>query len=145
MRSILRYQKKSDAFTEYTLQAQDGMQIDELATLDGWTYVCVPTNFDCPQSEQVAASVEAVALTPELRQRIMQVSPQVRYINSRMQSMIRVKYSAEAEAYYARIMSGAAAGLYDYKPGEQAEVEAYITHVEGARAWGREMREALSL
>ena len=149
MPSIVRYQKASDAWTEYTLRGPDdpdAPQITELATVDGKTYVSVPDGVELPeQYAQIADSVEAVALTPELRKAIIEASPQAQLINQRMIEKIRATYSPDDEAYLNRITVGMMAGLYTMQPGEMEEVQAFGAFVEGVRQWGREQRAAFGL
>lgn len=145
----MRYQKASDAYTEYTLRGPhdpDAPQLTELATLDGLTYVSVPDGVELPeQFEQIAASVAPAELTPELRKAIIDASPQAQLINQRMIERIRAEYSPDDEAYLNRITVGMMAGLYTMQPGEMEEVQAFGAFVEEVRQWGREQRALLGL
>ncbi len=97
------------------------------------------------QPDEIAASVESVTITPELREAIKTASPHCRLISERMIDQIRARYSVDDELFYARIMIGAGAGLYELQAGEAEEVAAFKTHVETVREWGREQRAALGL
>ncbi len=149
MTSIVRYQTASDAYTTYRLHEPDGEpRCTELCTLDdGYTYVHVPDGVTLPddQPEPIAASIETVTLTAELREQIKAASPHARLIAQRVIDRIRERYSVDDELFFARIMIGAQAGLYTLEAAEMAEVEAFKTWVEDAREWGREQRAALGL
>ncbi len=149
MTSIVRYQTASDAYTTYRLHEPDGEpRCTELCTLDdGYTYVHVPDGVTLPddQPEPIAASIETVTLTAELREQIKAASPHARLIAQRVIDRIRERYSVDDELFFARIMIGAQAGLYTLEAAEMAEVEAFKTWVEDAREWGRNERAALGL
>jgi hypothetical protein len=147
MSSIVRYLKATDQWTTHTLATPPDSGCTELCTLDdGYTYVAVPDGVTLPeQPDEIAASVESVTITPELREAIKTASPHCRLISERMIDQIRARYSVDDELFYARIMIGAGAGLYELQAGEAEEVAAFKTHVETVREWGREQRAALGL
>lgn len=147
MTTIYRYAKVSDPYTTHTLATPPDSGCTELCTLDdGYTYVAVPVGVMLPdQPDEIAASVESVTITPELRDAIKAVSPHCRLISERMIEQIRARYSVDDELFYARIMIGAGAGLYELQAGEVEEVAAFKTHVETVREWGRQQRAALGL
>jgi len=147
MTSIVRYRKATDDWTTHTLATPHDSGCTELCTLDdGYTYVAVPAGVDLPeQPAEIAASVETVTLTPELREAIKAASPHCKLISERMIERIRERYSVDDELFFARIMVGAGAGLYEMQAGEMAEVAAYKEHVEAVRDWGRAERAALGL
>lgn len=146
MPQIIRYQKASDAYTTYTLATPNESGCTELCTLDGYTYVAVPDGVVLPdQPTEIAATVEPVTLTDELREQIKAASPHCQLIAQRMVDQIRAQYSVDDELFYARIMIGAAAGMYEFQSGELDEVAAFKTHVETVREWGRAARAALGL
>lgn len=149
MPTLIQYTKASDAWTEYTLRGPDDLdspQIEEIATIDGITYVCVPDGVELPeQFPQIADSIQPVTLTPELREQIKAASPQCRMIAQRMIEQIRARYTPEDEAFLTRISVGSLAGMYTYQPGEAEEVLAFGAFVEGVRQWGRDQRAALGL
>ncbi len=97
------------------------------------------------QPAEIAESVEAVTVTPELREAIKAASPHCRLIQERMEDRIRNRYSLSDEQYFARIGVGVALGAYQFEPGEQDELLAFGTFVEDVRQWGREQRSALGL
>lgn len=150
---IVRYQIVSDALTTHRLREpsdplMDGPRCTELCTLDdGYTYVSVPDGVTLPEDQpaSVAASLEPVTLTDELREQIKAASPHTQLIAQRVIDKIRERYSVDDELYFARIMIGAQAGLYTLEPGELDEVTAFKTWVETARQWGRDQRAALGL
>ena len=152
MTSIVSYRKTSDAHTTYELRTPDaqggGGEIfcTELATIDGLTYVAVPAGVTLPeQPPQVAATLQPVILTPELREQLKAASPHCALISERMVQKIREKYSIEDEQYFARIGVGVALGAYSFQPGEQDALLAFGAHVEAVRQWGRAERAKLGL
>jgi len=149
MTAIYSYIKAVDEYTEYTLRGPDSIDapgITELATIDGATYVAVHDGVELPeQLPQIAASVQPVVLTPELRERIKAASPQCRLIAQRVIDKIRARYPADEEHYLTRIAVGQLSGLYTPSAAEIAEVQALGTFVEEVRQWGRQQRAELGL
>lgn len=147
----MRYRKVSDAYTTYQLQLPDSQGLDdqlhctELATLaDGYTYVAVPDGVTLPEQPDKIA-VEPVTLTPELRGEIKVASAHCALIAERTEAKIRARYSINDEAYFGRIASGAALGIYTFEPGEHDALIAFGEHVESCRQWGRAERALLGL
>lgn len=152
MPKIISYQKTSDAYTTYELHVPDARGDDgeiycaELCTIDGLTYVSVPPGVTLPeQLPQVAATLQTVALTPELRAQLKAISPHCALISERMVQKIRARYSIDDEMFFARIGVGAAAGMYQPTPAELAEMQAFGEFVEAVRQWGRAERAKLGL
>ena len=144
MTHIVSYQKQSDAYTVYQLNAPEGST--ELCTIDGVTYVSVPDDDLPEQAAQISASiVNPVTLTTELREAIKAASPHCALIHERMEAKIRDKYSLSDEQYFARIASGVALGMYTFEAGEQDALAAFSAYVEEVRQWGREQRALLGL
>ena len=144
MAHIVSYQKQSDAYTVYQLNAPEGST--ELCTIDGVTYVSVPDEALPEQPAQIAPSViNPVVFTIELREQIKAASPHCQLIHERMEAKIRDKYSLSDEQYFSRIASGAALGLYTFETGEAEALQAFGAYVESVRQWGREQRALLGL
>lgn len=144
MTHIVSYQKQSDAYTVYQLNAPEGST--ELCTIDGVTYVSVPDDDLPEQAAQISASiVNPVTLTTELRESIKAASPHCALIHERMEAKIRDKYSLSDEQYFSRISSGAALGLYTFEAGESEALQAFGDYIESVRQWGREQRGQLGL
>lgn len=144
MTHIVSYQKQSDAYTVYQLNAPEGST--ELCTIDGVTYVSVPDDDLPEQAAQISASiVNPVTLTTELREAIKAASPHCALIHERMEAKIRDKYSLSDEQYFSRISSGAALGLYTFEAGESVALQAFGDYIESVRQWGREQRGHLGL
>lgn len=122
----------------------DALTCVELCTLDGVTYVAVPTGAELPEQPAEITAVEVV-LTPELRNQIKAASSHCALIAERMEMRIRAKYSQSDEQYFARIGVGVALGSYEFEPGEQDALLAFGAHVEEARQWGRDERARLGL
>ena len=152
MTSIVSYRKISDEYTTYELRTPDaqggGGEIfcTELATIGGLTYVSVPAGVTLPeQLPQVAATLQPVTLTSELREQLKAASPHCALISERMVQKIREKYSIEDEQYFARIGVGVALGAYSFESGEKDALLAFGAHVEAVRQWGRAERAKLGL
>ena len=144
MTHIVSYQKQSDAYTVYQLNAPEGST--ELCTIDGVTYVSVPDDDLPEQAAQISASiVNPVTLTTELREAIKAASPHCALIHERMEAKIRDKYSLSDEQYFSRISSGAALGIYTFEEGESVALQAFGAYIESVRQWGREQRGQLGL
>lgn len=106
-------------------------QGQELATIDGITYVFVPdTTTLPPQPPEI--TVAAATLTDAQRDSIKASSPHIRLINDRVVEMIRQRYSVDDEIKMLRIA-----------PSD--ETTAYNAYVEECRAWGRDQKAALGL
>jgi len=147
MPKIISYQKTSDAYTIYDLRMPDAQGAEgeiyctELGTIDGLTYVSVPDGVTLPaQLPQVAATLQTVTLTPELREQLKALSPHCALISERMVQKIRARYSIDDEMFFARIGVGAAVGMYTPTPDELAEMQAFGEFVEAVRQWGRAER-----
>ncbi len=150
--TLFSYRKTSDAHTTYELHMPDAQGEEgeiycaELGTIDGLTYVSVPGGVTLPeQLPQVAATLQTVTLTPELREQLKAISPHCALIAERMVQKIREKYSIEDEQYFARIGVGVALGAYSFEPGEHDALLAFGGHVEAVRQWGRAERAKLGL
>lgn len=142
MTTIYAYQKVPTEFSIVQMAVPEGST--ELCTLDGITYVAIPDDAELPDQPEEIVTAPAV-LTPELKAQIKAASPHVALTYIRTQDLIRSKYSADDEAYYARIGVGVALGAYTFEPGEQDELLAFGAFVETARTWGRAEREKLGL
>jgi len=149
---LIAYRQVVDAITTHTLrlpEPQPGEQAaQELATLpDGRTVVALFDGNTLPtaQPAEIAPSIEVLTLDDTLKAQIKAASPIVKLISARMLQKIRDAYSAEDEAYFARIGVGVALGAYTFAPGEQEELLAFGAFVEGVRQWGRDERAKLGL
>ena len=131
MPSIVAYQKASDAYTVYSLNAPEGS--NELCTLDGVTYTALPDGAELgEQPEQIAASVQAINPDIELRERICAASPHVALIRARVADKIAERYSLQDEIKLLRTAPS-------------AEFEEYNAYVEECRQWGRDRKAELGL
>lgn len=152
MTTIISYKKTSDAYTIYELRMPDAQGTEgeiyctELGTIDGLTYVSVPDGVTMPeQLPQVAATLQTVTLTPELRAQLKAASPHCALIAERMTQKIRARYSPDDEDFFARIGLGSVLGMYQLPPAEMAEIRAFGEFVEAVRQWGRTERAKLGL
>lgn len=135
MTSIYAYRKFIDAVrtVEIRLPEDENRQRigTELATIDGETYVSIPTGYELPTQPQ-EISVREIQLTPELKNEISAASPHVRLIRQKVSEKIAEQYSMGDEIKLIRTAPS-------------AEFEAYNEYAESCRAWGREQRAALGL
>jgi hypothetical protein len=150
MQSIYSYQKHINSITTKLIKLPEeaGQSIGtELATIDGLTYIVLPAEVSLPidQPVEIAASIQGVTLTPELREMIKAASPHCQLINQRVIDRIRERYSVDDEAYFSRIGIGVALGIYEFEAGENAMLIEFGNYVEQCRQWGREQRAALGL
>lgn len=129
---IYQYQQVTDEFTTHRLAVPDGST--ELATIEDVTYVHVPDGADLPaeQPAEIAASIQPVTLTADLRRAIEDASPHVALIRARVAEMIAEQYSIGDEIKLLRTAPS-------------AEFELYNAYVEDCRAWGRAQKAALGL
>lgn len=107
---------------------------EELATIDGVTYICIPDGATLPakQPTEISKSVELVVLTPTLKSEISAASPLVRVINDFVKDTIRSKYAIEDE-------------LKLLRTSPSADFDEYNDFVEAVRAIGREKKAAIGL
>lgn len=116
----------------------------ELCEIDGNTYVFVSDDSKLPEQHK-EITLESVTLTDELRSEVKKSSRACQLIDMRMQEMIRAKYTAEDEMYFARIGTGKALGVYEFQAGEEAALLDYGNFVESVRQWGRDERAKIGL
>lgn len=152
MTSLIAYRQVVDAVTTHSLrlpEANSGEQAaQELCTLpDGRTVVALFEGYTLPanQPPAILGSIEILVLDDGLKAQIKAASPIAKLIGAQMLQKIRDAYSAEDEAYFARIGVGAALGAYTFGPGEQEKLLAFGAFVEGVRQWGRLERAKLGL
>lgn len=106
----------------------------EIATLDGITYVSLPEGVKLPgnQPTEIAASITPVTLTAALRQQLADASPRVLFIRNRVAAKIAARYSITDEIKLLRTAPS-------------AEFESYNAFAEECRAEGRAMKAELGL
>ena len=126
----------------FTNNADNTLQ--EVATVDGQTFVWAPTDAIIPEqpSEIIWA---ATTVTDAQTEQLKATSPQVKMIADEMQRKIREVYSPEDEQYFSRIGVGVALGAYSFQPGEEAALLKFGDFVESVRRWGRTQRAAIGL
>ena len=100
MTYIVSYQKfiDSERSVEMALPLSDGNHHtgQELATVDGITYVAIPDGATLPDQPQ-EITVSIVTLTPELKAQISANSPSAQLINQLVVKKIAEKYSINDE------------------------------------------------
>lgn len=151
MPSLISYPKYTDTQITRTLRFPENADHSpagtELATINGVTYVSLPDGVTLPNNQpvEIAASIQTVTMTDELREAIKAASPHVKLISARMSEQIRSRYTIDDEMYFARIGVGAATGLYTPTTDETQAMAAFGAFVESVRQWGRDQRAALGL
>ncbi len=136
MTYIVSYQKFIDSqrSVEITLptDSETHQRIgDELATVDGVTYVALPDGTTLP-AQPSEITVTPVTLTADQKAAIAAASPLVRVINDQVREAIAAKYSITDELRLLRTQPS-------------ADFTAYNTFVEACRADGRTKKSALGL
>lgn len=116
----------------------------ELCEIDGNTYVFVSDGAALPEQHE-GITLESATLTDDLRSEIKKSSRACQLIDMRMQEMIRERYTAEDEMYFARIGTGKALGVYEFQSGEESALLDYGNFVESVRQWGRDERAKIGL
>lgn len=136
MTYIVSYQKFIDSLrsVEMTMpvDSETNQRIgDELATIDGVTYVAIPEGIELP-AQPSEITVSPVTLTADQKSAIAAASPLVRLINQQVKESIASKYSIEDEIKLIRTQPSAA-------------FTAYNDYVESCRSLGRSKKAALGL
>ena len=116
----------------------------ELCEIEGYNYFHIPDDVTLPEQHPDIV-LENVALTDDMRSEIKKSSRACQLIDMRMQEMIRAKYTAEDEMYFARIGTGRALGVYEFQNGEENALLVYGNFVESVRQWGRDERAKIGL
>lgn len=116
----------------------------ELGDIDNISYVFIPDDISI-QDQPEEINLQPVELTPEKREELKTKLRPFQIIADEQQRMIREKYSQKDEMYFARISTSSLLGSYEFRPGEQAELEAFGMFVEYVREWGRQKRAELGL
>jgi hypothetical protein len=135
MNVIYSYQKFIDAQRSVEIrfpEDENHQRIgEEIATIEGTTYVCLPSDAILP-TQPVEINVVAVEVTPELKAALRAASPKVRWINDQVRMKIESVYSVSDEIKLLRTAPS-------------AEFEAYNEFAENCRAWGRAEKAKLGL
>lgn len=143
--AIISYSKFIDS--DITRELIRPEESEELATIEGVTYVYIPEGSVLSESqpEEIQNSISDAVLTDELKSQIKHESPHCKLISQRVIDKIRERYSIEDEQYFSRIGIGAALGLYEFLPGEEDLLRDFGVYVEGVRQWGRDQRALIGL
>ena len=135
MTYIVSYQKfiDSDRTVEIALPTGDSNQRigQELATVDGITYVAMPDGTTLP-AQPSEITVSTVVLNPELKAQISANSHSAQLINQLVVEKIAEKYSINDEIKLIRTQPN-------------AQFDEYNAYVELCRTWGREQKIAIGL
>lgn len=136
MTYIVAYQKfiNSDRTVEINLPINDESHNrigDELATIDGITYVAIPDGIELPEQPN-EITVETVILDDREKKLICSISPLVKIINDEVRNKISEKYSIEDEIKLIRTQPS-------------TSFDEYNNFVESCRAYGKSKKESLGL
>ena len=126
------------------MRNDDNNAMQEIATVGDWRYVYAPDNTEIPE-QWPEIEWQSVVLSDELKEAIKANSRPCFLISERMQEMIRARYTAEDEMYFARIGTGKALGVYEFQAGEESALLDYGNFVESVRQWGRDERAKIGL
>lgn len=127
---IVSYQKKQNPYTVIQLNAPEGS--NELCTIDGVTYVSIPSGAELEQQPAELDDISVVDVTPELRETICNASPHVKLIRERVQQKIADRYPLHEEIKLIRTAPS-------------AEFDEYYAYAEDCRAWGEQQKSELGL
>jgi hypothetical protein len=116
----------------------------ELCTIDGVTYLSVPSDYSLTEQDS-KIGFEKTVLTDELKEAIKSNSRACELISLEVQKKIREKYTLEDEQYFSRIGVGVALGAYTFLPGEKEALLGFGVHVEDCRQYGKSKRTELGL
>lgn len=136
MTYIVAYQKfiNSDRTVEINLPVEEGTHSrigDELATVEGITYVAIPDGIDLPEQPS-EIDVEVVILEDHEKKLICSISPLVKVINDEVKNSIAEKYSTADEIKLLRTQPSPA-------------FDEYNAFVESCRLIGKNKKQALGL
>lgn len=136
MTYIVAYQKfiNSDRTVEINLPVEEDTHYrigDELATVEGITYVAIPDGIELPE-QPPEIDVEVVILEDHEKKLISAISPLVKLINDEVKNNIAEKYSIADEIKLLRT-----------QPSEA--FDEYNTFVESCRAIGKSKKALLGL
>lgn len=148
MATIYQYQKQITAGADGTIidfvRSEGDNQPLELCTIDGTTYLSVPTGYVLAE-QPAEINFTPTVITDTLREVIKFNSRAVQLITDEVQKRIRQKYTLEDEQYFARIGVGAALGVYVLLEGEQEALMTFGAYIEECRQYGKAKRAELGL
>jgi len=135
MFSFYAYQKLTvkDKTLEFRFPVDDEGNFigQELATIDGVTYVSLPSDLDLPDQHD-ELSMYVVDMTDDLRKKICKASPYVRMVNEAVAAMIHDLYSIDDEIKLIRTA-----------PSD--DFDEYNAFAENCRQWGRDKKAEVGL
>jgi len=103
----------------------------ELATVEGKTYVAIPSEYSLPP-QPTEIDVEKVTLTDALKQSISDASPHVRLIRQMVSDKISERYTIGDE-------------LKLIRTSPSPEFDEYNRYAEECRQWGRDQKANIGL
>jgi hypothetical protein len=144
MAIIYQYKKHIDSVTTIYMKLPEDTIYNELAVIDGITYVSVPDNVVLPE-QPTEISVTVAEITDDLRSRLRKESAHLQLIDNQFTEKLRKKYSVEDELYFNRIAIGFLLGKYVFEDDEMGLLSEYQQFVEDLREWARNERKNLGL
>lgn len=144
MAIIYQYKKHIDSVTTIYIKLPEDTIYNELAVIDGITYVSVPDNVVLPE-QPTEISVTVAEITDDLRSRLRKESAHLQLIDNQFTEKLRKKYSVEDELYFSRIAIGFLLGKYVFGDDEMGLLSEYQQFVEDLREWARNERKNLGL
>lgn len=144
MAIIYQYEKYIDSIRTVYIKLPEDSTCNELAVIDGITYVSVPDEVELPEQPK-EISVTIAEITDELRLRLRKESDHLQLIDKQFTEKLRKKYSIDDEIYFARIAVGFLLGNYVFEDDEMGLLSEYQMFVEDLREWARNERIKLGL
>lgn len=144
MATIYQYKKYIDTIRTVYIKLPEDVVCNELAVIDGITYVSVPDNIELPE-QPLEIMVSVAEITDDLKLKLRKESSHLQLIDKQFTEKLRKKYSIEDELYFCRIVSGFLLGVYVFESDEQALAAEYQNYVEELREWARNERKKLGL
>ena len=144
MATIYQYEKHIDSITTVYIKLPEDIVCNELAVIDGITYVSVPDNVELPEQPK-EISVSVAEITEDLKLKLRKESAHLQLIDKQFTEKLRKKYSIDDELYFARIAIGFLMGKYVFEDDEMGLLSEYQIFVEDLRQWARDERTKLGL
>lgn len=144
MATIYQYEKHIDSVTTVYIKLPEDTVCNELAVIDGITYVSVPDNVELPE-QPLEISVSVAEITDELKTKLRKESAHLQLIDKQFTEKLRKKYSLEDEIYFSRIAISFLMGKYVFEDDEMGLLSEYQIFVEDLRQWARKERAKLGL
>lgn len=135
MGAFIKYRPGNQPGQFINMVADPLHHIQELATVNGEIYVFIPDGVEMPdQPDNIAATIETVEMTAELKEQIKINSSSYQAINRQVKKMIAARYSVEDELKLLRSVDKTT-----------DEFTAYNDFVVNCIEWGQDQKRSLGL